>query len=152
MALSLDAVREALLPDEPDYLVIADALGVAAVPFLRTLAGGADPNLAARAVSLAAFLPADAASTVVSTAAAHPQPAVRVASAASLRALGATSSALSSATAALLADEDANVRSWTLRALTPGDVDVLRAQLTSLARTDDHVAVRAQAAALLGSG
>jgi HEAT repeat protein len=148
MPLTMADVTSALAPDEPDYLETARTLGVDAAPFLEDLAAGADPALAARAASLAAYLPVDVAVPILTRAAAHPQPAVRVAAAATLGVLG---EAAREPAVTLLADADVSVRSWTLRALERIGVGPLRDQVTAVATTDPEPTIRAQAARLASS-
>ena len=149
MALTMADVTAALASDEPDYIEIARTLGVEAAPFLRELAAGEDPMYAARAVSLASFLPVEVAVPVVASAAAHPQPAVRVAAAAALGALG---DAAHEPAEALLADPDVGVRSWTLRSLERTGVGALRTQLATVAASDPVPELRARAARLTSGG
>lgn len=148
MALNQDQLVAALSASEPDYREIAAGLGREAGPWLRELAVRDDGPLAARAVSLAAYLPAEVAVPVVGDAAAHPQPAVRVAAAAALAALG---EAGREPAARLLADADVGVRAWTLRSLEQAGVGSLRTQVAALAGSDPVPALREQAARLARS-
>lgn len=152
MPLTMADVTAALAADEPDYGAIATRLGSDAAPFLGELAAGADPMYAARAVSLASFLPAALAIPVVTRAVAHPQPAVRVAAAAALGALGDAAGGARGPASILLTDADAGVRAWTLRSLERTGVGALRAQVATLAGSDPVPELRAHAARLSSGG
>ncbi|MGW0584141.1 HEAT repeat domain-containing protein [Streptomyces sp. NPDC002920] len=89
-------------------------LGPEAAPFLEEIVAGEDVRLAPRAATVAAFLPADSSRAVLQGAAAHPDPRVRVAAAASLERQPEVAEELMGR---LLTDPDLGVRKWTLRSL-----------------------------------
>lgn len=53
MSITMDEVRAAVEPDEPDYPAAAARLGVAALPFLVEIIQEGDPSLGSKATSLA---------------------------------------------------------------------------------------------------
>jgi HEAT repeat protein len=108
MSLTMDDVRSAVEPDEPDYPTAAARLGVAALPLLSELIQGDDPALASKAASLVGNIDGADSLEVLWTAARSPHAVVRIASAASvaeLRELPVTNLLV-----ALLDDEDPYVR------------------------------------------
>jgi HEAT repeat protein len=82
MSVSMDDVRRALDPDEPDYAVAA-RLGKEALPHLERLVRGDDLMLASKAAYAASLI--DGGSEVVEAAAGSDDPVVRVAAAAAVR-------------------------------------------------------------------
>ncbi len=76
MTVTMQDVRSALDPEEPDYAAAAE-LGAEALPHLKTLVQGDDAMLASKAASLAAFIGGAGAADVLGAAAAHTEPPVR---------------------------------------------------------------------------
>ena len=79
MPLTLDAVREELEAEEPDYEALAASLGPAALVHLEELARQPDAMVAPRAVHLAALIPDSRAVTILDEAAQNPDTRMRVA-------------------------------------------------------------------------
>jgi hypothetical protein len=139
MPVSRDDVVAALRPDELDYDAAAERLGADSAPILAELAGGDDLELASKAASLAGFLDAGVAREILVSAAAHPDPVVRVAAAASLLRQPALVPELA---AQLLADTDIGVRKWTLQSLQVARPPGLKAQVEELAGAESVPALR----------
>lgn len=130
MPLTRQQVEQLLNVDEPDYAA-ARRLGAAALPYLRALAAGGDPGLAAKAIYLATQIGGAAAADVISAGASHPHPVARVAAAAALGSVADTQRA--DISVRLLADLDHGVRRRTLSALPQADNPALRRRLADLA-------------------
>lgn len=126
MAVSMEDVRAALDPEEPDYEAAA-RLGEEAMPHLQELAGGPDPMLASKAVYLAGLIGGDDAGEIVLTAAHDDDAAVRVAAASSTRRLSAD--ATEAVLIDLVADSDPGVRKMAHRAIPQRPSARLRAAL-----------------------
>ena len=107
MAVTMEDVRAALDPEEPDYEEAA-GLGPAALPHLQVLVNSGDPMLASKAAYLASLIDDVRAAEVVEEAARSVDPIVRVAAAAAAANLGATVS--SNVLRNLSNDPDAGVR------------------------------------------
>src|SRR5262245_46638628 len=107
MAVSMSEVRALLDPEEPKYQEVA-ALGSAALPHLRKLAGNPDPMIASKATYAASLLEGSTGADVVRTAAQHTDSIVRVAAAAA--AANLPTEAASEVLGDLVADQDAGVR------------------------------------------
>src|SRR5690348_5048492 len=107
MPVSRDQVVTALLPDEPQYDVAA-RLGPDALPYLSELVSESDPNLASKAASLATRIKDERSLGILSLAADHPHPVVRIAAAAELWRLG--SLGIGELVLKLLDDADPQVR------------------------------------------
>jgi HEAT repeat protein len=69
MAVTMEQVRKALDPEEPDYAKAAK-LGPEALPHLAKLIAGKDPGLASKAASLAGMIGGEKAAPVLEKAAA----------------------------------------------------------------------------------
>ena len=80
MPVTMEQVRAALDPEEPDYEKAAK-LGADALPHLAKLIARKDPNLASKAASLAGMIKDERAVRVVEKAAKHEDVRVRVAAA-----------------------------------------------------------------------
>lgn len=126
MAVSMEDVRAALDPEEPDYDAAA-RLGEGAMPHLRELAEGADPMLASKAVYLAGLIGGEDAGEIVLTAAHDDDAAVRVAAASSTRRLSAEAG--EAVLIDLVADSDPGVRKIAHRAMPETPSARLRAAL-----------------------
>lgn len=127
MAVSMEDVRAALDPDEPDYERAA-LLGEDAIPHLRTLVEGEDPMLASKAAYLAGLIGGDEASEVVLVAAHSDDAAVRVAAASSTTRL--SDEATEAVLVDLVVDSDPGVRKIAYRAVPPEPSDRLEAALS----------------------
>lgn len=107
MAVSMDDVRAALDPEEPNYEEAAQ-LGSEALPHLKVLVNSGDSMLASKAAYLASLIEDDRAAEVVEDAARSSDPVVRVAAAAAAANLGAAAS--SNVLRELARDTDPGVR------------------------------------------
>jgi HEAT repeat protein len=107
MAVTMDKVRAALDPEEPNYAEAAK-LGSDALPHLETLVGSDDTMLASKAAYLASLIKDPKAGDVVSKAAGSDDPVVRVAAAAAASNLAASSA--SAVLVDLVGDPDPGVR------------------------------------------
>ena len=107
MAVSMDDVRAALDPEEPDYPKAAQ-LGPEALPHLEVLVNSGDTMLASKAAYLASLIKDAKAADIVGTAARSDDPAVRVAAAAAASNLAA--SGASAVLVDLVGDPDPGVR------------------------------------------
>ncbi|MBV1778207.1 hypothetical protein KRR55_03640 [Paeniglutamicibacter sp. ABSL32-1] len=114
MGVSMKEVLEVLEPDEPSYPKAA-ALGPESLPHLRTLVGGNDPMLAAKAAYAASLLEGGAGRDVVAAAAHSDTASVRVAAAAAAGNLPTDSAA--PVLMDLVDDNDAGVRKVALSAV-----------------------------------
>lgn len=142
MPTSLENVRAALLPDEPQYAVAAATLGADALPHLAALVAGDDVGLASKAAYLASMIdPADT-TNAVRTAAEHSEPVVRAAAAGAAGNL--SEAAAEPILMSLLDEEDVGIRKVALRSVptTPGPE--LTAKVTALSQDKSvHEVVRA---------
>jgi hypothetical protein len=118
MPITFEQVRSALIPEEPDYQSAA-ALGVEALPHLKSMVEGGEPMLAAKAAYLASLIDDEAAMDILTTAAAHPEPSVRVAAAAATSNLDPSRAEAVQAT--LASDEDPGVRARSAKAAGQDD-------------------------------
>jgi HEAT repeat protein len=107
VAVSMDDVRRALDPEEPNYEAVA-SLGTDSLPHLQALATGEDPMLASKATYAASLLEGAAGEDVVRTAAQSADPIVRVAAAAAARNLPVESA--NDVLAGLMTDDDPGIR------------------------------------------
>ena len=85
MPVTMEQVVNQLDRDEPEYGQAA-RLGSEALTHLMALIQGDDPDLAAKAASLAGLINVDQSAPVLERAARHAEPVVRVAAAAAARA------------------------------------------------------------------
>ena len=132
MAVTMNDVRGALDPEEPNYGKAAQ-LGAAALPHLEALVSSGDPMLASKATYLAAMIKDAKSAKVVAMAARSLDPVVRVAAAAAASKLGA--SGASEVLLDLVGDPDPGVRK-VARAAAPAKPGAkLAKKLKSLAKT-----------------
>ena len=140
MTVTMEEVRAAVEPDEPDYPGAAARLGAAALPFLAELIRGDDPSLASKAASLAGIIDGTESLEVLSEAGRSPQVVVRIAASAAigqLKDLPITDLLIS-----LLEDENPYVRKVALD--SAGSVRAMGAarKIRSLAEQDPEQFVR----------
>jgi HEAT repeat protein len=144
MPVTREEVVTALLPDEPQYDEAA-RWGADALPHLSELVRGDDANLASKAASLAVRIRDEASLRVLSEAAEHAHPVVRIAAAGELWRLG--SLGIGPIVLKLLADPDPQVRllavTSAIRVPEPADV---QDRLEAIALRDPVPDVRARAA------
>jgi HEAT repeat protein len=107
MAVTMNDVRAALDPEEPDYPKAAQ-LGPGALPHLEVLVNSGDTMLASKAAYLASLITDAKAAEIVGTAAQSDDPAVRVAAAAAASNLAP--SGASAVLVELVGDPDPGVR------------------------------------------
>jgi HEAT repeat protein len=107
MAVSMNQVRAALEPEEPDYAAAAQ-LGPDAIPHLQTLIQGGDPMLASKSVYLASLIRDERTADLVRQAAQQDDPIIRVAAASAAQNMDASTA--SEILAELVADDDPGVR------------------------------------------
>src|SRR5262245_51714625 len=107
MAVTMQTVRRALEPEEPDYSKAA-TLGPEALPHLEVLVTSGEPMLASKATYLASLIKHERAGQVIETAARSDDPTIRVAAAAA--AANLASSKAQELMQELAADPDAGVR------------------------------------------
>ena len=108
MSVTMDEVRAAVEPDEPDYPGAAARLGVAALPFLLELIQGDDPGLASKAASLVGNIRDPASLEVLVEARRSPEVLVRIAAGGAVQRL--SGQPVDDLLAALYDDEDPQVR------------------------------------------
>jgi HEAT repeat protein len=84
MSVTMDEVRAAIDPDEPDYPAAAARLGVAALPLLAELVREGDPAVASKATSLVGNIDGRESLEVLVDAGNSPELVVRIAAAAAV--------------------------------------------------------------------
>jgi HEAT repeats len=107
MAVTMEDVRAALDPEEPNYDRVAK-LGAGALPHLEALVNSGDTMLASKAAYAASLIRSPKSAEIVVTAAHSDEPAVRVAAAAGASNLSA--SGASDVLVNLVGDSDPGVR------------------------------------------
>lgn len=115
MPVTMEQVRLALAPDEPDYDG-ASELGPEALPHLSQLVLTGDLELASKAAYLAGRIATEGSTEVLDTAARSENPVVRVAAAEAVRNLSAQEA--SGILVGLVADEDRGVRRIALESIS----------------------------------
>jgi HEAT repeat protein len=140
MSVTMDEVRAAVEPDEPDYPAAANRLGVAALPFLVEIIRGGDASLASKATSLAGIIDGTKSLEVLVDAGRSPQVVVRIAAAAAVGELRGLP--VNDLLIALLKDEDPYVRKVALD--SAGSVRAVGAarEIRVLAKQDPEEFVR----------
>ena len=118
MSVSMNDVRRALDPEEPNYAGAAK-LGPDALPYLRALVAGKDVMLASKAAYAASLLEGATGEEVVGAAARSRDPILRVAAAAAARNLPPDTARV--VLAKLAKDDDPGIRR-VARASSPKDV------------------------------
>ncbi|MCB5169214.1 HEAT repeat domain-containing protein [Streptomyces bambusae] len=116
MTVTMETVRQALEPEEPDYAAAA-RLGPGSLPHLRELARGADLMLATKAVYAASLLDGDQGGDVVEGAARSGEPLLRVAAAGA--AVNLPAEAAVGVLGELVADPDPGVRKVAWNSVPP---------------------------------
>jgi HEAT repeat protein len=129
MPVTMQQVRKALDPDEPDYDKAAE-LGPQALPHLETLIEGDDIGLASKAASLAGRIRDERSVAVLDKAASHGDARVRVAAAAAARGLPAAGA--SEVLSRLVTDRDVGVQKHALRSVPTRATPELRQKIESL--------------------
>lgn len=139
MPVTMQQVRAALDPDEPDYRRAA-GLGPDALPYLERLVRGKDVLLASKATYLASLIDDPRSPAVIEAAAKSRDPALRVAAAAGARNLPARSGSVILLT--LLDDSDVGVRKVALRSTPTAASPELRSRLLALSKSEAEPALR----------
>ncbi|SEG72992.1 HEAT repeat-containing protein [Nonomuraea solani] len=145
--VTMNDVRAAIDPDEPDYDRAATELGAAAMPFLAELGGSDDAMLASKAISLAGAIGGPEAIPLLERAAAAPHAEVRVVTA---NAAGELGTDAEDVLAALLSDGDVGVRKRAVMAAARISSARLQDQLTAMSESDSDIAIRRRAKEALG--
>jgi HEAT repeat protein len=131
MPVTMEQVRAALDPEEPDYERAA-RLGPEALPHLERLIARKDAHLASKAASLAGMIKDERAARVVEKAAKHDDVRVRVAAAHSAQYLPAEDASRVLVTA--LADKDVGVQKVALRSVPREPTPELRSKIEALTK------------------
>lgn len=139
MIVTMEQVRSALEPEEPDYSRAA-RLGPEALPHLKAIIREGDPMLASKATYLAGLIADEQSASVLEEAAKSEHPTVRVAAAAAARHLSAAAS--SQVLNMLLDDHDTGVRKVALQSVPAGAPEALRNKVEVLNRTDPESSIR----------
>ena len=139
MPVTMEQVRGALEPDEPNYAQAA-TLGPEAVPHLRDLIASRDPMLASKAVYLAGMIRSKESAQLLEDAASSSDPVLRVAAAGAARYLPGP--AVSNVLLGLLADNDQGVRKVALSSVGDDTTPELRSQVEQLSRTEPDPRIR----------
>jgi hypothetical protein len=114
MVVTMEQVLSVLYPNEPDYEE-ASKLGPEALPFLEQVVKGDNPQLAAKATSLASFIQDSGSVRVLMSAAQSKYDVVRVLAAVSSRNLRVAG--IDSVLAILINDNDTSIREHATRSL-----------------------------------
>jgi len=147
MPVTLKQVLQWLNSDEPNYRAAAK-LGVQILPHLAALVQGNSPEHAAKAASLASLIDDDRAVEVLSLAARHPSPIVRLAAAGGLRHMKRPSA--TKVIMSLLDDKDHGVRKLAVKTVALRPDSALLAKAAGLGRTDPHPQIRLLASRVAG--
>lgn len=139
MTVTMEQVRNALLPEEPDYRAAAE-LGPEALPLLRELVDGDDAELATKAASLAGLIDHPDSVSVLEAAVGSAHASTRVAAAFATKHLSAERAG--PVLARLLADDDAGVRKMAITSIPEEATAELRAALAQVVETDAHEPLR----------
>ena len=132
MAVTMDQVKAALYPEEPDYPKAARQLGAEALPHLDEIVGGSDTLLAAKAAYLAGLIGGDASAPVVAKAARSGQVTVRIAAAAAAAHLPAEHS--DAVLLQLVDDADRGVQKVALRSVPAKMSAALRSRVRAVSQ------------------
>src|SRR5262245_9031454 len=130
MPTTMEQVKAALNPEEPDYPKAAQSFGADALPHLEMLIGGSDTSLAAKAAYLAGLIGGEQSVHAVSKAARSAQPVVRIAAAAAAAHLPAQHS--DAVLLHLVDDADIGVQKLAMRSAPATMSDALRARVSTL--------------------
>ncbi len=146
MAVTMQQVRKALDPEEPDYAEAAE-LGPDALPHLEKLVRQGDPMLSSKATYLAALIPHGRSANVVKLAAESGEAAVRVAAAAAARLLPDDDAG--AVLEPLLGDNDEGVRKVALNSVQSGASASLRNSVERMQKSEIRPALQMAAAQAL---
>lgn len=146
MPVTMEQVRAALDPDEPDYAQ-ARRLGPEALPHLSEIVAAGDPMLASKATYLAGLIAAEGSADVVSQAAQSEDPVLRVAAAGAARNLPPQDA--SDILVGLVADDDVGVRKVALTSASPEATAELQERIEHVSQDDAAPRIRQLAAEAL---
>ena len=132
MAVTMEQVRAALEPEEPDY-PRAKTLGVDALPHLERMITGDHPSLAAKAAYLAGLIGTDKCMPAMGKAAASGQAVVRIAAAAAARHL--PDQYREALVLQLVDDGDAGVQKVAMMSAPVAMSDALKMRMSSLSKS-----------------
>jgi HEAT repeat protein len=135
MTVTMEDVRAALMPDEPQYEQAARELGPEALPHLEALLDSGDLMLASKATYLASMVDAADTTGTVRKAAESQEPIVRVAAAGAARFLD--DNAASAVLRTLVDDQDLGVRAVALKSVPARASSELVARVEAMARERD---------------
>jgi hypothetical protein len=141
MTVTMQQVRLALVPEEPDYQAAAEALGREALPYLKQLSIGTDVRIAARATYLAGVIGSEEGAAIVAQSARNGNRLLRVAAASAARHLydkGADDILLP-----LINDVDLGVQKVALKSIPPSVTDSLLSRIEELANEETDESIRA---------
>jgi hypothetical protein len=153
MAITLEQVRAALDPEEPDYNKAAKNLGPEALPHLERLIVGDHSMLASKAAYLAGLIGTENSVPVLERAARHGDATVRIAAAAAMQHL--PSAAASDLLLGLVDDPDVGVQKVAMRSVPENPSAVLAARVAGLMANSPAAAatpVKAKARAATAGG
>lgn len=139
MPVTMEQVRAALDPEEPDYAKAAQ-FGPEALPHLEKLIAGKDVGLACKAASLAGMIGGERALPTLQKAAGHEDVRVRVAAAHS--AGGLPPAAAGPILAGLLADKDVGVQKVALRSVPRQADPEVRSRVEALTKGRTNPAIQ----------
>ena len=142
MPVTMEDVRAALDPEEPDYAE-AQKLGPEAVPHLKELVQGPDLGLASKAAYLASLIESEGSLEVLTIAATSAEPVLRAAAASAIRNLPERDA--ERVMDLVMEDKDAGVRKVTLRSAAQLRSPRLAAKIRKLAEHDPESSIRALA-------
>jgi HEAT repeat protein len=146
MPVTMEQVRVALEPDEPNYAQ-ARQLGPEALPHLSEIVAAGDPMLASKATYLAGLIAAEGSADIVSQAAQSPDPILRVAAAGAARNLPPHDA--SDILVELVADDDVGVRKVAITSTSPEATAELRERIEHASHDDAAPRIRELAAEAL---
>lgn len=138
MPVTMEQVRAALDPEEPDYAKAA-TLGPGVLPHLEKLIARNDPHLASKAASLAGMIGDERAGAVLMKAAKHKDVRVRIAAAHSAQHLPPAAASL--VLTPLLADKDIGVQKVALKSVPRAGTPQLRAKVETLTKRQANPAI-----------
>jgi HEAT repeat protein len=139
MATTLEEVRNAILPEEPDYERAASRLGRDALPFLAALANDEDTMIAMKAVSLAGLIGGKQAARIAEDAAESDLAEMRIVAAGAASRLGARGEPVITS---LLDDHDRGVRKHAIRAVSRSSSPELKQRLEEHRDTETDLPLR----------
>ena len=140
MAITLEQVRAALEPEEPDYKKAAKNLGTEALPHLERLITGDHPMLASKAAYLAGIIGTEQSVSVLERAARSGDASVRIAAAAAVQNLPPEPA--SDVLLRLIDDPDMGVQKVALKSVHSNASAALKARVEGLSTAKTDTAIR----------